>query len=301
MTTTAPGTELTDAAARKSSPAYQSMGRGTFALLLSPLLLVFAVGFAYPLLTVGRFAFDRFESGVGQIPAWSGEQFSTILGTEVYRELLVRTLLLALVTTLLSILICYPLALGITRGPRRLRGILLALTLMPMLTSVVVKTFGWTVLLSREGVLQGVLDTLGIPVQLLFTPVGVVIGLVHTYMPFMALSLVAALARIDRRTEEAATSLGSGALGVFFKITLPQTLHGLAAGVVLTFVTSMSALVTPQLLGGGRVNTLVTVIYTQAISAQNWPLASALGLVLLVITFLVLLLNSLVVSRASRN
>ncbi|WP_109474604.1 ABC transporter permease [Ornithinimicrobium cavernae] len=281
--------------------AYQPVGRGTFLLLLTPLLLVFAFGFAYPLLTVGRFAFDRFESAVGQIPAWSTEQFSAILGTEVYRDLLVRTLLLALVTTLVSILICYPLALAITRGPRRLRGILMALTLMPMLTSVVVKTFGWTVLLSREGFLQGVLDSLGIPVQLLFTPLGVVIGLVHTYMPFMALSLVAALARIDRRTEEAATSLGSGPLGVFFKVTLPQTRNGLAAGMVLTFVTSMSALVTPQLLGGGRVNTLVTVIYTQATSAQNWPLASALGLVLLAITFLILLLNSVVMGRGSRN
>lgn len=300
MTQVVPAPSRTRARTPKGS-AYQSMGRGTFVLLLAPLLLVFAFGFAYPLLTVGRFAFDRFESAVGQIPAWSVEQFSTVLGSELYRELLVRTLLLALVTTLVSIVICYPLALAITRGPRRLRGILMALTLMPMLTSVVVKTFGWMVLLSREGFLQRTLDALGLPVQLLFTPVGVVIGLVHTYMPFMALSLVAALARVDRRTEEAATSLGSGPVGVFFKVTLPQTRHGLAAGMVLTFVTSMSALVTPQLLGGGRVSTLVTVIYSQATSVQNWPLASALGLVLLTITFLVLLLNSVVVGRGSRD
>ncbi|MQA17856.1 MAG: ABC transporter permease subunit [Pseudonocardiaceae bacterium] len=139
------------------------------------------------------------------------------------------------------------------------------------------------------------------PVQLLLTPVGVTIGLVHTYMAFMALSLIAAMGSVDPGTEEAATSLGSRPVGVFFKVTLPQTLNGLAAGSVLTFVTSMSALVTPQLLGGGRVGTLVTAIFSQATSAQNWPLASALGVVLLAATFIILSIQLLVVNRALKD
>ena len=268
-------------------------------LLLLPMFALFAVGFVLPLLNVARFAFDRFSSSRGQIPAWSLDQITVVFATDLYRDLLLRTFGLALATTLLSIVLCYPLALAVTRGPRWARAPLMAIILMPLMTSVVVKTFGWSVLLGSEGMLQQALDALGIPVELLFTPVGVVIGLVHTYMPFMALSLVAAMAAIDRRTEEAATSLGSSSVGVFFKVTLPQTMNGLAAGTVLTFVTSMSALVTPQLLGGGKVSTIVTAIYSQAMSAQNWPLASALGLVLLLVTLAILLLHTVVMRRAA--
>ena len=266
-------------------------------LLMLPILSLFAVGFLLPLLNVARFAFDEFSSADGQVSAWSLDQFVLVFTTDLYRDLLLRTFGLALATTLISIMLCYPLAIAVTRGPRRLRAPLMAVIMMPLLTSVVVKTFGWSVLLSGGGVLQRTLDALGVPVQLMFTSVGVTIGMIHTYMPFMALSLIAAMSVIDRRTEEAATSLGSRPLGVFFKVTFPQTMNGLAAGTVLTFVTSMSALVTPQLLGGGKVSTIVTVIFSQATTAQNWPLASALGAVLLVVTFLILSVHLLVVRR----
>ncbi|WGW11479.1 ABC transporter permease [Saxibacter everestensis] len=275
-------------------------GRKSMWLLLLPMLVVFAAGFALPLLNVARFSLDRFDAAQGgQVPAWSMEQFLAVFSNELYRELIFRTFGLALATTLISIVLCYPLALAVTRGPRRLRGILMAVVMTPLMVSVVVKTFGWSVLLSGDGILQQALNATGLDIRLLFTPVGVTIGLVHTYMPFMALSLIAALAAIDRRTEEAATSLGSPPFKVFLKVTLPQTVNGLAAGSVLTFVTSMSALVTPQLLGGGRVSTIVTAIYDQATSGQNWPLASALGVVLLIITFIMLSLQALAVRRAT--
>jgi len=261
-------------------------------LLLAPALALFAVGFAYPLLNVARFAFDRFTSAGGQVPAWSLEQFTDVIGTPVYRDLMLRTFMLALATTAVSIVLSYPLAIAVTRGPRRLRGVLMAVILLPLMTSVVVKTFAWSVLLGSGGSLQKGLNAIGIPLKLLFTPIGVTIGMVHTYMPFMVLSLIASISAIDRSTEEAAMSLGSKPVGVFFKVVLPQTLNGLAAGTVLTFVTSMSALVIPQLLGGGKVNTIVTAIYEQATSAQNWPLASALGLVLLLATFLILTIHA---------
>lgn len=275
--------------------------RPAFWLLLAPMIGLFAVGFVLPLLNIARFSFDEFQPGRGQVKAWSLEQFSHIFTEDLYRDLLLRTFGLALTTTLIAVVLCYPLAIAITRGPRRLRIPLMAIAMMPLLVSVVVKTFGWSVLLSADGILQGSLDALGIPVQLLFTPVGVTIGLVHTYMPFMALSLIAAMGSVDPRTEEAATSLGSRPVGVFFRVTLPQTLNGLAAGSVLTFVTSMSALVTPQLLGGGRVGTLVTAIFSQATSAQNWPLASALGVVLLAATFIILSIQGVVVNRAVKS
>ena len=267
--------------------------------LLLPMLALFAVGFVLPILNVARFAFDRFSTARGQVGAWSLQQLSTAFTTEIYQELLTRTFLLAFVTTVISMFLGYPLAIAVTRGPRRLRPALMAVVLMPLMVSVVVKTFGWSVLFGGEGVLQQTLDRLGIPVHLLFSPVGVTIGLVHTYMPFMVLSLITAMSAVDRRTEEAASSLGSRPVGVFFKVTFPQTVNGLAAGSVLTFVTSMSALVTPQILGGGKVGTIVTAIYSQATTAQNWPLASALGLVLLAATLVILSVYSLVVRRVA--
>jgi putative spermidine/putrescine transport system permease protein len=144
-------------------------------------------------------------------------------------------------------------------------------------------------------------DAAGLPVKLLFSKTGVVIGLVHTYLPFMTLSLIGSLNRIDPRVEEAAASLGSPPLQVFGKVTLPQTLPGLATGSVLVFVLSASAFVAPQMLGGGTVTTLVSVIYDQATTAQNWPLASAAGVVLLVVTLVVLSIHALVMRRATHD
>ncbi len=254
-----------------------------------PLTIIFIIGFLLPMLTVLRFSFDQFDLGTGlQIPAWSLDQIGIVLSSPLYRSLVLRTLSMAAVTTVIAALLSYPLAHLINRGPRVLRGLLLAVVLTPMMVSVVVKTFGWTVLLNSNGLLQSFVSDLGIPVQLLYSPTGVVIGLVHTYMPFMAMSLIASYATADPRLEDAARSLGSTPLGAFFRITLPQTYPGLVAGAVLTFVTSMSALVTPQLLGGGKVSTIVTSIYDQAMTSQNWPLASALGIVLMVLTALIL-------------
>lgn len=261
-------------------------------LLLLPLGVIFVVGFLLPLIMLLSYAFQARDG------AFSLGAFATIIQTPQYATLIGRTLLLSFITVLCSALIGYPIALAIVRGPRSIRGLLLAVVTMPMLTSVVVKTFGWSVMLSSTGPVQQALNAIGLEdVRLLFTPVGVTIGLVHTYFPFMVLSLITSISAIDRRTEEAAQSLGSGPLRVFWMITLPQSLEGLLAGAALTFVTSMSALVTPQLLGGGKVTTIVTVIFQQATVAQNWSLAAALGVVLLILTLVILFLQTMAVRR----
>lgn len=271
-------------------------------LLVLPMLLIFTVGFAAPLYFVVRFSLEHFDAARGEGSAFTLEQFATIFTTPLYGSLIARTLGLALATTAISAVIGFPLALAITRGPKPVRAPLMAVVTIPMLTSVVVKTFGWSVLLSGDGALQRVLGAVGLSsVKLSNSATGVVLGLVHTYFPFMVISLVTALSAIDRRTEEAAASLGSSPGQVFRRVTLPQSLDGFAAGSALTFVTSMSALVTPQMLGGGKVSTIVTVIYQQATSAQNWPLASALGVVLLAITFVILSLQAWAVRHVTRS
>ena len=185
---------------QSTPPARRSRGLPPSLLLVVPLAIVFIVGFVLPLVLIARYAVAD-QSGEG----WSVDQFATIALTPQYLTLIGRTLLLALISTVLAAIISYPLALAVVRGPRRLRGIFLVATTMPMLTSVVVKTFGWSVLLSGTGPIQAVLDAVGLDsVRLMFTPIGVVIGLTHTYFPFLALSLIAAIGAIDRRTEEAA-------------------------------------------------------------------------------------------------
>lgn len=265
-------------------------------LLLLPLGIIFVVGFLLPLIFLLGYAFQAPDGG------FDLGAFATIFQTPQYASLIGRTLLLSLLTVLFSAVIGYPLALAIVRGPQAMRGSLLVVVTMPMLTSVVVKTFGWSVMLASTGPVQQALDAIGLEnVRLLFTPTGVTIGLVHTYFPFMVLSLITAIAAIDRRTEEAARSLGCGPLRTFWQITLPQSIEGLMAGAALTFVTSMSALVTPQLLGGGRVTTIVTVIYQQATAGQNWPIAAALGVLLLILTLIILSLQTLAVRRVFKR
>ncbi|WP_340537926.1 ABC transporter permease [Nocardioides sp. GXZ039] len=276
--------------------------RGRVALaLLVPMLGVFAVGFLVPLGTVARFSFNDYEPGVGQTSAWTVSQYSAVFSSPTDSGAILRTFELGLITAVISALLSYPLALAITRGPRWARTPLTAMVMMPLLVSVVVKTFGWQILLSSEAFPQKTLDALGIPVKLLFTQTGVSIGLVHTYMPFMALSLITALAAIDRRTEEAAASLGSSRWRVFWTITFPQSINGLIAGFVLTFAASMSALVTPQLLGGGRVPTVVTSIFRQVETVQNYPYGAALGILLLAATLALLFVQSAVLGRRERG
>lgn len=284
----------------RAAPQRTISGRVAFILLI-PLLGLFSIGFLVPLGTVAKFSLDEFKAGVGQVSAWGLSQYTTALTSPTDTAAIGRTLMFALVTAVISTVLCYPLAVAITRGPRWARLPLTAVVLMPLLVSVVVKTFGWQILLGSSAFPQRILDALGIPIKLLFSNTGVIIGLVHTYMPFMALSLIAALAAIDHRTEEAARSLGSSPLRVFFTITFPQSVNGLVAGFVLTFAASMSALVTPQLLGGGRVATVVTNIYRQIETVQNFPYGAALGILLLIATLVLLFLQSALMGRRTNG
>lgn len=300
MTTTATHEFNADLKADQAGENSQErvIGRGSALLLLLPLLIVFALGFVIPLATIARFSFDVSD---GQQAAWGLSEYSDVLSSGSDRSAILRTFMFAGITAAISAFLAYPIGIAITRGPRWARMPLIAVVLMPLLVSVVVKTFGWTVLLSATSFPQRWLNELHVPVQLLFSNTGVVIGLVHTFMPFMALSVVAALASVDRSTEEAALSLGSSPLRAFFTVTFPQTIAGLVAGSVLTFSVSMSALVTPQLLGGGRVSTVVTVIYRQVTSGQNFPRAAALGILLLVTTLMIMFAHGRLMGRLAND
>jgi putative spermidine/putrescine transport system permease protein len=210
-----------------------------------------------------------------------------------YLEVIWTTIRIGLVTTLVALAIGYPLAHWMARIKSRTgHALLLMAVLAPMLTGIVVRTFAWMTLLSDKGVINQTLISLGLisqPLKLMYTETGIVVGLVHIYVPFMVLTLTGVIGRIDERLEQAAENLGASPLRAFLEVTLPLSLPGILAGSLLVFALAISAYVTPILLGGFQIMTLPILIYQQISANFNVGFAAALGIVLLMISLLLVI------------
>lgn len=271
-------------------------------MLLAPATAIFVAGFAVPLAMVFRFSVNAFVPLVGMQPGLTLDHYRDVLLSGYFHAVLLRSFLIALAVVACDVVLGYPLALAIARGPRPLRMPVLGMVLLPLVVSVVVRTFGWEVLLSSNGPLVSALRAVfHARITLLYNVNGIVIGLTHVLLPFMVLSLLGSLSSLDPHLETAAASLGAGPVRTFCAITLPLTLEGLATGSVLVLVLALSAFVTPEILGGGKVGILAGVIYEQATSALDWPLAAAAGVLLLGLTLAVLGLYRAAIGRVPHN
>ncbi|MCB1808382.1 MAG: ABC transporter permease, partial [Candidatus Competibacteraceae bacterium] len=193
------------------------------------------------------------------------------------------------VVVAITLLFGYPLAYFLARTRSRLRPWLIILVVFPLLLNLVVRSFGWIVLLANRGLINDGLIALGIiekPLKLLFNFTGLLIGLSHIFLPFMVLMLLGAIQNIPRDTEDAARTLGASPLTVFRKITLPLSLPGILSGGILVFVLTISALVTPRLLGGPTYQVMSTLIFDEFLKLLNWPRGAAMAYVLTVIVLL---------------
>jgi putative spermidine/putrescine transport system permease protein len=200
-------------------------------------------------------------------------------------DVLISTLWLGARATLLALLLGYPLALLYTAAPRRWQGVLLLLVLLPLLTSSVVRTFAWVVILGRQGIVNSVLLDIGLiadPLKLLYTPWAVVVALAQIELPLMVLPLITALANLDPNLAQASRSLGAGHWRTFLQVTFPLSAPGLLAGCLLVFASSVSAFVTQSLVGGGQQIYMPFFMYQQAIEAGNYPFAAAVAVLLLI-------------------
>ncbi|MGS1109398.1 ABC transporter permease [Achromobacter anxifer] len=247
-------------------------------LLLPPaiLILMFVTGIAYLVVESLRTG-DGFGLG----------NFASFFARADYVAVLLRTIGIALVVTLFSVLVGYPIAYAISRY-RGNRNFLMLLVITPWLVSVVVRTYGWVVILGPKGTLNSLLLSLGLidtPMRLIFNMTGVVIGLVHVFCPFFIVSVLAVLLHLDRALDEASQTLSAGPVKTFMHVTLPLSLPGVITGAMLVYLLSTGAIVTPLLLGGVRDGMLATQIYQDVLQVFDYPKAASMAIVLLFAAF----------------
>jgi putative spermidine/putrescine transport system permease protein len=207
-----------------------------------------------------------------------------LLTDPYYAGVLFETFKVAVIVTLASLLVGYPVAYFMVRFAGRWNGVVVFFVIAPLLTSIIMRTFGWRVLLARRGLLNTWLGQLGLvthPVNLADETIAVYIGLVHVLVPFMVLSISAVLQGVDVRLEESARVLGAGRLRTFLHVTLPLSAEGIATGCLLTFVVTNGSFLTMLLLGGGKITTLSLLIYQQFSTTQDVGFAAAMGNVLM--------------------
>ena len=223
--------------------------------------------------------------------ALSTENYARIFESALYKRTFVVTSQISITVTVICVLLGYPLCYWLTKMKDRTASILMIFVLVPFWTSILVRTYAWLVLLQRKGIINSSLVSLGIidePIQLAHNSTGSIIGMVHIMLPFLILPLYATMRGIDTDLVRAALGLGSTPRKAFWHVFFPMSLPGLFAGIVLVFILSLGFFVTPALLGGGRVQMLAQRIESTITIYSNWGAASALGVVLLLLAFVMI-------------
>ena len=255
-------------------------------LLLLPALSIFLLFFLLPFLTMATMSVLTGNPLVAPHVAFTTRHFARMLEDGYYVAVLWTTIRLGLLTTLLSLMLGYPLAFWMARTPcPATRRLLMMAVLAPMMMGLVVRTYAWLAMFANRGVINGTLAWLGLsrPIEFLGSEAAVIVALAHICLPFMILTLTGVLGRQDTRLEDAARGLGASRFSVFVEITLPLSAPGIMAGCLLVFALSISAYVTPIVIGNYSVQTLPILVYQQVSASFNLPFAAALGVVLLVV------------------
>ncbi|WP_370875064.1 ABC transporter permease [Cytobacillus purgationiresistens] len=258
-------------------------------LLLVPILLFLFGFFVVPMLYILYLSFISTENLSGADAVYSLQNYITLFTDSYYLNSLWITVKISIYSVIVALLLGYPIALTMAKSSARVRAIITLLIASPLLVSIVVRNFGWYLLLLPNGTINSFLLNIGIinkPLNLLFSELGVVIGLSNAYLPFMVLAIVTSLYNIDPSLEKASAILGASPMRSFFSITLPLSLPGIISGSVLVFSLSMSAYVTPALMGGANVPVMPVVVYDQINNLLHWTFGSALSYVLLATTLL---------------
>lgn len=263
--------------------------RWTAWLLTLPALLIVVVLLVFPVLDTLLGSLTPLASAPARFAAFFADGYN--------RTVVFRTIEIALITTVLSLILGFVAALYISRCPPRYRNILLIVAIFPLLTNAVVRSFAWIAIIGRNGVANQLLLNLGVidtPMQMLFTKFAIVVGLVYLFTPLAILALVGVLSAIDDDVLDASASLGASPFRVFTQVVFPLAIPGLIVGGVLVFTGSLAAFATARLLGGSRQMILPTFLYEKAIVSFDWDAASIIATIMVVIAVTtVLAMNAL--------
>ena len=268
----------------------------------SPSILI-AFGIAASFLAIVQYSFRAHVPGALDPGGFTLDNFTT-LWKAVYGQAFLNTVLLCFWTALFTLLIGYPLAYAMVRAQSlKLRSAILLISLTPLFLGEIVRTYSWMIALGNRGFVNAVLMQLGVidrPISLMFTMTGVVIALMHFTLPIVVVMLAAALSHIDTNLERAASSLGAGRIRRFVTVTLPLSIPGIVAATSTAFAWTFSAFATPQIIGGGQVQTISTLVYQVGFASFNFPLAASLSLVGLLFTIAVLSIFNTGIRRLER-
>lgn len=253
------------------------------AWLIVPALVLIGVFLVLPYLNIVLMSLRPPAVGAPHGPGFTFANYANALGDRYVLGVLADTLLLGLTITPICLLLGYPVAYHLARAPARWAGLLYVMVLSPLLVGVVVRSFGWLILLSNNGVINRALIDAGlidVGLQLMNNKLGVCIALVHVFLPFMILPLVAVIQAIDPTLESAARSLGASPARVMWRVVLPLSWPGIQAGTILVFVLTLSAYVTPVMVGGAQVKTMSVLVVQNLIDNFQWPVGAAQALLL---------------------
>jgi spermidine/putrescine transport system permease protein len=278
-------------------------------VLLAPITLFLGVFFLLPLCIIALFSFltpglyggvewTFYHWNYGRIFGWADGIIEIF--EPIYLQILWRSLTFAALTVILTLIVCYPVAFWVSRLSDRWRLVFLFLITLPFFCSLIVRLYAWLLILKPTGILNTVLLWTGLisePLEILYTPTAVVLGMVYVMIPFMFLPLYAAVDNLDRAQVEASLDLGANRVQTFLKVILPQTLPGILGGAVIVFIPSVGNFVVPDVLGGAKGLMIGNLVEQQFLSSRNWPFGSALSMIIMAVVLTVLMVS---VSRARK-
>jgi putative spermidine/putrescine transport system permease protein len=257
------------------------------AAMLTPASIVVTIGILLPIVILFRYSLNRYTPAKVMVDAFTIENYVKFFTDPFYVAVLFRTIRVAALCTAICVALAFPMAYCLARTRSRFKNLLLMAVVLPLFVGNAVRAAGWIVMFGNKGLLNAVLTGVGLtrePLQIMYTELAVVIGIIAVNLPFVVLTLQAVLEGIERPIEEAALGLGAGPLRTFRHVILPLAMPGVIAGTILSFILAMNAYATPVLLGGPTFQMMGPTVYNQFAGLSNWPFGAALAFVLMAAT-----------------
>lgn len=272
-------------------------------MLVLPATILVAIGLIGPVAILFRYSLNQFIPGQFMVDGLTLASYVKFFTDPFYLNVLWRTVRVAVVCTFACLIMGFPLAYVLARTQSRFKNLMIMLVVLPLFVGNAVRAAGWMTVFGNKGAVNASLLGLGLldqPLEIMFTELAVVIGIIAVNLPFMVLTLQSVIEGIPRNVEEAAFSLGAGPAAMVSRVLWPLALPGILAGTILTFILAMNAYATPVLLGGPKFQTMGPLVYNQFIQQNNWPFGGAISFILMTATLLLTMAANLIVQRRYR-